>query len=502
MKKYLVFLFVSFLLLSCNAPQRKGIDWSKLERKYSKAEDSLKLKAVAFLKENIGDISSEFVEFYKNEEKYSPPIKFSDFKNDTVFKAYLFSNNINYRIKFIPDTSILTTKATEMTIGEAFSDWRKFAWNKNVSIDDFLNYLLPYKVLDEFPDNWRKEVKRRYVIDIAKFIKNSNTDSLKKTYRQTNELYYAFNVGKMGDIFNYSPVPSYMSSRPGYAEMVCLRNGDCYGGSYLGVYFLRSVGIPSTVDFIPCWGSKNGTHAQEVFINEDGKITAPSGRMLNGCAKAFRVRFKRMNMWKDSIKPFVNPQTFILKNLQNNHWQDVTNEHTLVKDLVLPISSSLSYNYPYAYVCVFNYGKWVPIYWGKAINSNRSFVFTNMGYPMLYRIGVQEKNSFKPVGRVYLVDSTGRVSIMSPDSKYRINVSLKKLNTGAESWVEKGQYYDLFFINEFSNWELAASNICLNDSMVKFTNIPSNAIYRIIKRDDSRELSRPFTYSNGTQVWW
>lgn len=502
MKQCVLFLCLPFFLLfSCGRPEAGGIDWGKLERKYAAEKDSLKLKAVAFLKENTPYLGSETVEFYRNDNNQIVPLSFADYKNDTILKEHLFSNNIDFRPHYRYDTTIITTADIAGTIEEAFADWRKYPWNKHVSFDHFLNYLLPYKVFDEYPGAWRKDVKKRYAEDISELIQKSRQDSFRNLYMKSNELYYAFNLYKVGRIFDYTPRPSFMSKSPGYDEILCFRYGDCYAGSYLNVYFLRAIGIPATVDFIPHWGCKNGTHSAEVFIDETGKFSTPSGRELVNCAKAFRLHFRKQDVWKDSIAPFVDSSKFVLKHLQHNHWSDVTGEHTRVKDIALPAVLKGTYGYSYAYICVLDYGRWAPLYWGK-VTAKDTVTFRNMGYPMLYRVAIQDGDSYKIASPVYMVDSAGKVNHIAPDFQAKIDASFQKLNTGTDSWVEKGEEYDLFVMNGNSTWQAVASGICAKDSVISFSRIPGNGLYRLVKKGDMRELSRPFTISNKTQVWW
>ena len=501
MKRYILFLCIPFLLPACETRKETGIDWSRLERKYAAPEDSLKLKALAFLKENIDYVSSESVEFFRNDNEEVVPLRFVDYKSDTVLKEYLFANNIDYRTKYIYDTTLITTEEIETTIEDAFSDWRKYPWNKNVSFDHFLQFLLPYKVCDEFPGAWRKDIRKRYAEDIAELIQKSGEDSFRAAYQKANELYYAFNLYKVGRIYNYTPTPAFISQRPGYDEIVCFRNGDCYSGSYLNVYFLRTIGIPSTVDYIPHWGCKNGTHSAEVFIDETGKFSTPSGRELLNCAKAFRLNFKIQNTWRDSVAPYVDSAKFLFRHLQNNHWSDVTREHTRVKDIALHADLKEEYTYPYAYICVFDYGKWVPLYWGQTGPDN-SVTFKNMGYPMLYRVAIQDGDKYKIASPVYMVDSAGTVNHINPDFRVKINASFQKLNTGTEAWVAKNEEYELFVMDKNSTWQAVASGVCRKDSVIDFSGIPDKGLYRLVKKGDVRELSRPFTISNKTQVWW
>lgn len=496
---------VLFLLLGCqNSDDIKGqINWQKLSKEYANPKDSLKLISLQFLKENMTDLKSETIAFYDQENNNKINLDFRKFENDTSFFDFLDSKKISYKIHDTPDITILSTNDIRNLIEDTFEVWNKYPWSKNVSFDNFLNYLLPYKILDEYPDNWRQDLKKRFSKDLEKYNKYyySGNDSLKKVYAQTNNLYYAFVVNRIDELFTYNPIPQYLTNRPGFNEISCLRYGDCFGGSYLGVYFLRSIGIPATVDIIPAWGIKNGGHSTEVFLNESGKMIAASGREITGPAKVFRLMFKRQNQWKDSISKYVDTSDFALSHLKHNHWKDVTNEHTNSKTIFWkdPLLSDLEPSF--AYICVFNYGKWTPIYWGKS-NKDKSYIFNNMGFPMLYRFAKPSKDGIKVSDAVHMVDSLGNISKINPAMYSRISARLHKINTGSESWVKRGNKYDLFYINKTGEWEYLSTNKCQTDSIIDFANIPGNTIYRLKPHKDKHELSRPFTLHENQQKWW
>jgi hypothetical protein len=91
---------------------------------------------------------------------------------------------------------------------------------------------------------------------------------------------------------------------------------------------------------------------------------------------------------------------------------------------------------------------------------------------------------------------------VSPDFKNTINLSLNKLNTGAESWVKKGNQYELFVLDGNGDQRLISIAECKQDSLINFSNVPGTSLYRLIEKGDTRELSRPFTYEYGKQNWW
>jgi len=131
---------------------------------YSK--DKLKLKAAQFLIENIDtcfSISSHELDAYY----YAVDSIFrlngdSDITSkQEVLLAQLNQPNQN-NFKFIPDIQSISSKVLIDNIDQAFEAW-KSPLAKDMSFDDFCEYLLPYKVgFSDYPDLWRKTFHDTY----------------------------------------------------------------------------------------------------------------------------------------------------------------------------------------------------------------------------------------------------------------------------------------------------------------------------------------------------
>jgi hypothetical protein len=272
---------------------------------------------------------------------------------------------------------------------------------------------------------------------------------------------------------------------------------DCVGWAYLTVMIMRAIGIPATVDYVPAWGRKNGTHYTEVFWEDSlQSFRTPGGRELTAAAKVFRYTYKIQNPWQASIKPFIKDNIFVLDYLKNGHLTDVTNEHKKTSDVVYKLDRATDF----AYICVFNYGNWHPVYWGEVCN--KICTFKNMGTNVLYRIAVPDKKGYQLASHIFQIDSLGNQTGFTPDFAQKDNLTLSKLNTGAKSFVEKGKVYSLYYYDGLNNWILSATKTCTEDSILFFENLPTRTLYKINDDQASGRLERPFTYENSEQVFW
>jgi hypothetical protein len=456
-----------FCVLSCNS-NKSLLDKEFLLSHYHLPEDSLKRESVTFLLENMTDQVSEI------------PVS----KNLNPFSSY----------KIISDNQCIGHQFLIKDIDNAFELWNKYPWADHVPFEIFLNYLLPYKIYREEPADWRTFFMQKYQDTICSMLKNLRTDTL---IRSTNDIYYRFLVNDVGQWFVYQENPVKFTPHPGLNELMTVQSGNCHGWSYLNVMILRSLGIPSSIDNIPLWGRKNGSHSTEVFWdNANQKFRTPSGREVIFPAKVFRYTYKIQNAWADSIKPVIRQKPFLLDFLKHNHWIDVTHEHTQTATVNYPCDAESGF----AYICVCNYGKWLPVYWGEV--NNGKACFKNMGTDMLYRIAIPRKNSFEVISPIFLLDSNKNKIFFKPIHSEKINLQLSKLNTGSKSWVEKNKNYNLYYSDKNSNWILFKTQKCETDSLIIFEQAPSHTLYLLQNVEEKRRLERIFTYEDGKQVFW
>ena len=123
--------------------------------------DSLKYKSAVFLIENMPEkygykgtaIDKKIEAFgYLEKETDSIPADIVDIAN-SQFKE---------RSEKVYDIKVITSEYLIEHIDIAYSQWKTIAWNKNLSFDDFCEYLLPYRLENEPLMPWRKEYLNKY----------------------------------------------------------------------------------------------------------------------------------------------------------------------------------------------------------------------------------------------------------------------------------------------------------------------------------------------------
>lgn len=490
---------MSFALMfhGCTEPSDK-VNFKKLISKYSiNQSDSLKLQATIFIQENIKSILSEKLEFY---DDFGEVVNFNPLAgiSDDALLKIMEKKKLNSRSVNIADSKILTTELLALNIDKAISDWKKYPWSKDIPKDIFFNYVLPYKILNEIPQDWRGYFSRKYADSIDMFAKEriTNTEHMYKSIIQGTNWSFKYDD-------EYLPI----MRNPSLSDLLRVNKGGCFRMSCLNVYILRALGIPSTIDIVPLWGDRSGSHASDVFYrNTSTEVKKQDLKPMVGNGfvrppKVFRYSFKKTNLWTDSILPVLSGnRSFLLNFLRSDHLLDVTNEYVSTVDLVYPLN--VGYGEKLAYICVYNNERWQPLFYGKINSKNRSVIFNDMASNMLYHIAVPDKNTFKLIDEPFLVDSLGAIKYSTPDFKNLGTLKLEKTNTAEKACVKANHLYELYILYKNGERKLLQTKLCQKDSAIEFNNVPKNSFFMLVDKHHGNKSSRYFLYKNGIQVWY
>ena len=129
----------------------------------------------------------------------------------------------------------------------AFDGWKKRPWNASLSFADFCEWLLPYRIGNETPDNWRQIYHDRYSflldevytgIDVVEAI------SVVWEYLQKEDPY------RFTWVFNYPHL--------GGEYLLHNRIGKCQDACDFMIYVMRAIGVPVAYLLLSLPGSRNG----------------------------------------------------------------------------------------------------------------------------------------------------------------------------------------------------------------------------------------------------
>jgi hypothetical protein len=423
-----LFLFLAAFLYSCNHPQipaelktafaqakDNASELSKVLDYYSTTDkDSLKKKAAIFLIKNLsgryyfdGKLLQNYVDypnFILRDRNHGEYIL------NSFNKLYGPYNQDSLDVKI----DLQEVKANQLisNIDAAFDAWHNHSWGKNYSFEQFCNYILPFRIGDEVPSYNRMAIYLKFdsllkangkqSIDAVEACKLINKQLIEDGWVLSNRVSYLPN-------YNANTVINY-------------RVGSCREMVDLGIYVMRSVGIPVTFDFLPSWPYRRQGHSWDVVIAKNGKaIPFLAGEDSPGTphrpgttrGKVYRTSFVQNPF---SLAKIASPNEPIPSFLRNPYISDVTEQYAKIHSLELPFNIKAN---RFAYLAVYNDIDWQPIAWAKVVNSRA--VFTKVEGGIVYLPTYFSASGLFPSDNPFILNEQGNIRYLNPDTSKRID---------------------------------------------------------------------------------
>ena len=301
-------------------------------------------------------------------------------------------------------------------------------------------------------------------------------------------------------------------------------------------YPLRALGIPTAIDFITNWGNANGGgHAWNALVMDNGRDIPFLGfeasppdyspfRIYNSKnrypPKIFRKTFSKNT---NALPNLIGENDMIPDQLNFDRLVDVTDHYLPTRNIKVTLKNKVCPEV--AYLSVFSNGFWQPVYWAE-VNSGfylfdkmatgllfmpSSFGNMRINKPLDYPFAVLEQKivRFKPDKRKFQnikIDNTQSLELdalslfgldISKDAFYqRMEALMSGMN---RSKPINGETYNLFYWD--NKWVLVGEKKKITDEDLIFTDVPVNAIYRLLSSNGGNSKERVFSYDKG-QVWW
>ena len=470
------------------------VKYEALLEYYSAPEDTLKFKAACFLISNLNYHTSRD-RIWLNEET-KERLKFDEL-DYCCFKHSLHAFNDlkdSVKVSAVPfmycDADTLSVDYLKKNIDNAFSIKSK-PWCQNLSFDLFCEYILPYRISTEPVQDWRStyQSKNDWLIKDYKpgMLNEALCTLLNDSIRRSFKFTY-------GIIKRKEPLPLL-----GAMSLELRKQGECGDVVNYTTFCMRSIGLPSAVDFVPHWGTSGGRHFWNVLINEcgEGQMFMGGGSSLGEykinkeMPKIYRFMFSRQ---KDAIGSKVAKHNIPDALLKSSSIKDVTDQYVKTSNLSIelkdqPVGSPI-------FFCVWNNSKWRPVA-GEILNNNHKVTFSNMGRGIVYVAMMFDGNQMIPVSNPIKISKDGNVT----------NLKIDKDKTRDIVMTEEDQYL-IFRMNKKyrfyywdSEWKLSQTKSYQKNKKIKFEALPVNTIYLMVP-EYSWGKERIFTYENGERFWW
>lgn len=456
--------------------------------------DSLKLKATYFLISNM-DIHSSVDYYWADETGKKIPyneMNYPDFA--TAVKAFeeIKSKYKNLKPIRVTYRDIDTIKADFLikNIENAFDVWEK-PQNKNLSFDNFCNYILPYRVGTEPLQDWRITYREKFGW-IQDSLKNEDTEKaihyFAKDFR--NWFVNTWNLEQRKE-----PLPHL-----GPIQLLNRKKGNCDDIANLMTYVLRSQGYCASVESVPFWATSTGTHFFNSTFSSEGKlipfdVSTANVKIDNFSrepSKVIRTTYARQPNVLATILP---KEQIPLGFMRKENYLDVTEQYWQTSSITAPLFS-VNAKPTVAYACVFNGMKWRATWWGKI--KDEQVTFDNLCKGAVFLPAYYSNNKITPAAYPIALGHNHQITL-KPDLENTQTITITEQEKYLKFRPEKK--YILYYWH--TDWvSLGEQTAIAGRQTLVFEKVPKNALLLLIP-EYSQGKERPFIINeNKERIWF
>jgi len=399
------------------------------------------------------------------------------------------------RKRHLADAKIVGAKYLIEQIDEAFDAWRSLPWASEVTFETFCNYILPYRGSSEPIGRWRPTCRKALAETLAGVEAPYDIPAISKLCTKQRGKWLKFNA------------KCYLHpTDQSFEQMRASRFGRCEDLSNMHSYLNRANAIPMTCDYTPAWARGNNNHAWNVVLDGNGKAY-PRKPMLNA-AKIYRKMYAKQ---PDLPSLHTVEGETVPSWLAGTTYRDVTAEYRPTHDVTVTLTEPIGDKCTYAYLCVFNSGRWVAIAAGAIDAKARTATFPWVGGHIVYYPAYCVGKKLCPAGAAFTLAVDGTVTKLDtpvapegPRIATRIRQT-KDVDISPDTGkpipaikVAPGKEYELFYWSD--KW-ISLGKKAAGQAALAYDNLPPGRLYRLTEIG-GRNQERPFTIDDGKQVLW
>lgn len=486
-----------------NSAGENQVEIQKALDHYKADPDTLKLRALEYLLENMDGHSYVMTELYDSMDQVIPfcVTDYSDYKTMVAGMDSLEvqTGELHFdRSETIKDLTAISADLLIENIDWSFKAWQELPWAQGLTFDEFTNYILPYRGSNEPIESFRPLFWDRY----AQMLLDSGIDN--------DPVQAATLINQdLKTWFGFDPRYYRHPTDQGVKEMLEMKLGRCEDMTNLTIAAMRSNGIAVTSDYTPLWANTGNNHAWNAVLSADKQIIP-----FMGCEAdpgTYRLRNKLAKVYRKMYANQTQNLTFKLEEwekvprwLSGKSYLDVTADYVEVNDVTLSLDS-IPDSTRFAYLSVFNSGEWGAIHWGEI--TDKQVTFTDMGKDIAYLPVYYIREELVPAGLPFILEDDGNIRcLQANDQGQELEIKLSSttkrkqlISTDgiAKTFLTVDAEYELFVWD--TDWQSLGKQTAHGSPLV--FNVPDNGLYWLVESgSDSQE--RIFTWDNGQQVWW
>jgi hypothetical protein len=368
-----------------------------------------KYRPILFLYDSLANSNEQNAEVIIN--------KMDDAWESMKDSMYIYERNSFLSVK--EDIKYISSEYLINNIEQSFNTWLNSPYSDSVTFQEFCNYILPYRPRNGLSvEDWRTDFYKQHSKQLSQLYPaplKVVVDSLLLQYKD-----FSYTTDILPD-FPYMKV----------SDLKITKKAGCEGKCWFNSMLFASLGIPVAIDYIPAWGNRNGWHSWSVLIAGNdihpfepfGAVNKWKYKNLYDNASSdpkyglFRLpKVFRYTFLTNKEAPIMNPNISVddvPPVFAKTKFKDVSSEYFPTTDLDVKLTN-IPEKTPYAYLCVFNSGRWIPVQWGE-IKDNVGH-FKDMGRDIIYLPAFYKNGSVIPAGDAFELDENGKLHYYKPAS--------------------------------------------------------------------------------------
>ena len=320
----------------------------------------------------------------------------------------------------ISDVEVMTADYLIYSIDHAFNQWRTQPWAKQLSYEEFEDWVLPYKVTEmQSLDSWRDSLSWHYSDSIRKV---TDPDDQRNTIYGAIEIVRNEIHSKQMSI-GHRVIWEDRGSIPmrSAATWVRMTYGSCMDYVTMGTAVFRSLGMPSVVDQVPTWGRNSEGHSWYVFPDDRGREQVTINSLIIGAGFQFYPYERIPKVWRNTYS--INYDRVKYRNTAKYVYpfdicqQDVTDHYNLTSDIeinTIKVKTKKLLDRKYVYIAMAinsNGPSWKILDFGTLKNGKAHF--KNMGRNMLYIALGYDGKDLIPISCPFVLQKNGIIKYIN-----------------------------------------------------------------------------------------
>lgn len=320
------------------------------------------------------------------------------------FRSLALKNDENRHC--VPDLTTIRSEYLIDNIESALAVWEQNGYSYKTDFDFFKEFILPYRVTNEYPVLQRSTVARMF--------KNILSDVRDTSILMRLERYKTY-VDRCRWLNHHVKVAGHLGI---YDLFVPKFKMDCHNMTNWSCNVLRSQGIPATYEFTPLWKDRGNRHFWCVSPDSDGVLqpyTAPDNNLREDWESdiqyAGKVYRKTFGVQAESPCLLAGEGEYVPELFSQPLLLDQTFRYHQTVTLRLPLQVDTGNRL--AYLCMFSTQDWIPVAWGKIDHRRKEVVFEQVPLNTLFYPVCYDNDVMLELASPFIVRSSGNVADVS-----------------------------------------------------------------------------------------